>query len=61
MLQLHIDNRRIMLVEPANGILTYYLSVVSVCYMLQVFLEKYGYLDEDNHIHNAVEVQSAVQ
>lgn len=27
----------------------------------EVFLEKYGYLHEDNHIHNAVEIQAAVR
>ncbi|KAM9318989.1 matrix metalloproteinase-28 isoform 2-T2 [Pholidichthys leucotaenia] len=27
----------------------------------QVFLEKYGYLHEDHHIHNEVEVQSAIR
>nr|XP_020473871.1 matrix metalloproteinase-28 [Monopterus albus] len=27
----------------------------------EVFLEKYGYLHQDNHIHNAAEVQSAVR
>lgn len=27
----------------------------------EVFLEKYGYLHEDNHIHNAVEMQFAVR
>ncbi|TMS07671.1 Matrix metalloproteinase-28 [Larimichthys crocea] len=26
----------------------------------EVFLEKYGYLHQDNHIHNAAEIQSAV-
>ncbi|XP_028429376.1 matrix metalloproteinase-28 isoform X2 [Perca flavescens] len=26
-----------------------------------VFLEKYGYLHQDNHIHNAVEMQSAIR
>ncbi|XP_022604151.1 matrix metalloproteinase-28 [Seriola dumerili] len=27
----------------------------------EVFLEKYGYLHQDNHIHNTVEVQSAIR
>jgi hypothetical protein len=27
----------------------------------QVFLEKYGYLDPENHIHNTAEVQSAIR
>ncbi|XP_034024074.1 matrix metalloproteinase-28 [Thalassophryne amazonica] len=28
---------------------------------VQAFLEKYGYLHQDNHIHNSVEVQSAIR
>lgn len=29
--------------------------------LLQGFLEKYGYLHQDNHIHNAAEVKTAVR
>ncbi|KAF0030567.1 hypothetical protein F2P81_017298 [Scophthalmus maximus] len=41
----------------AGAYLTKYLQAAL---QLQVFLEKYGYLHQEDHIHNEVEVQSAI-
>lgn len=42
----------------AGAYLTKYLQAAL---QLQVFLEKYGYLHQEDHIHNEVEVQSAIR
>lgn len=58
--------RKRFVLEFSGGFMWCVLSISdAVCHKydwrLQVFLEKYGYLHQENHIHNAVEVQSAVR